>query len=153
MYTTCAYLLYQHVSPHWKFVLHCCEKCPRIDIQIHDSDRQPSNTCTTLRFHLQMFSLCTFHVLIPSDYKSYMFCYKIPKTAPSTKLYPRKYLVMMEISISKCFTRFYIPTIQKLAFHVPHVIIIGTHHYVKTRREEFQHRESFQDVLYCRDCV
>ena len=44
----------------------------------------------------------------------------------STKIYTRKELVMMEITISDFHTSFYIPDIQKLAFHLPHVHILGT---------------------------
>ena len=28
----CAYTPQKHALPHWKCVLRCCEKCPRIDI-------------------------------------------------------------------------------------------------------------------------
>ena len=44
-----------------------------------------------------------------------------------------------------------IPAIQKLAFHLPHVIILGTHHCGKERREEFKRLGSSNDVLCYRD--
>ena len=43
MVTMCASPLYPHVSPNWKYVFHCLEKCPRIDIPSHESDKQPEN--------------------------------------------------------------------------------------------------------------
>ena len=58
---------------------------------------------------------------------------------------------MMETAISNFHTNFYIPEIQKLEFHIPHVQIMGTNHCGDSRRTTFKPRESFQDVLCCRD--
>ena len=58
---------------------------------------------------------------------------------------------MMETSISDFHTRFYIPAIHKLAFHIPHVRILGTNHCGELRRTAFKRRELFQDVLCRRD--
>ena len=69
----------------------------------------------------------------------------------STKIYTRKELVMMETTISGFHTSFYIPAIQKLAFHLPHVHIIDTNHCGEMRRTAFKRRELFQDVLCRRD--
>ena len=69
----------------------------------------------------------------------------------STKIYTIKELVMMETTISDFHTSFYIPAIQKLAFHLPHVRIIGTDHCGEMRRTVFKWRELFQDVLCCSD--
>ena len=57
----------------------------------------------------------------------------------------------METKISVFCFRYYIPDIQKLAFHLPHVRILGTHHCVAMRQTSFKQRELFQDVLCCRD--
>ena len=69
----------------------------------------------------------------------------------STKIYTRKELVMMEKTISNFHTSFYIPEIQKLAFHIPHVQIMGANHCGDYLQTAFKHRKSFQDVLCCRD--
>ena len=44
-------------------------------------------------------------------------------------IYTRKNLVMMETTIYEFHTSFYIPAIQKLAFHLPHVRILGTNQF------------------------
>ena len=69
----------------------------------------------------------------------------------STKVYTRKELVMMETTISNFHTRFYIPSIQKLDFHLRHVHILGTNHCGEMRHTAFKRRELFQDVLCRRD--
>ena len=58
---------------------------------------------------------------------------------------------MMETKISDFHTFFYIPAIHKLAFHIPHVLILGTNHCGELRRTAFKRRELFQDVLCRRD--
>ena len=69
----------------------------------------------------------------------------------STEIYIRKEQVMMGTTISDFCTSFYIPAIQKLAFHLPHVRILGTNHCGEIRRIAFKRRELFQDVLCRRD--
>ena len=56
---------------------------------------------------------------------------------------------MTETTISDFHTSFYIPAIQKLAFHLPHVHILGTHNCGAMRHTDFKRRELYQDVL-CR---
>ena len=56
---------------------------------------------------------------------------------------------MMETKIPGFHTSFYIPAIQKLAFHLAHVQILGKNHC--GQRTAFKQRELFQDVLCCRD--
>ena len=69
----------------------------------------------------------------------------------STKVYTRKELVMMERKISDFRTSFYIPSIQKLAFHLQHVRILGTNHCGEMQHTAFKQHESFQDFLCSRD--
>ena len=58
---------------------------------------------------------------------------------------------MTETIISDFHTSFYIPAIQKLAFHIPHVRILGTNHCGEMRHTAFKLRELFQYVLCRRD--
>ena len=69
----------------------------------------------------------------------------------STKIYTRKEPVMTETTISDFRTSFYIPSIPKLAFHLPHVRIIGTNHCGEMRCTAIKRRELFQYVLCRRD--
>ena len=54
----------------------------------------------------------------------------------------------METTISNFHTSFYIPEIQKLAFHLPHVQILGKNHCGGFRQTSFKSCKSFQDVLF-----
>ena len=55
----------------------------------------------------------------------------------------------METKIYDYHTNFYIPAIQRSAFHLPHVRILGTNHCGELQLTAFKRCEYFQDVL-CR---
>ena len=54
----------------------------------------------------------------------------------------------MESSIAKFCKQLYTPAIQKLEFHLSHVIILGTHQCVQEYDEAFHTRWSYQDVNF-----
>ena len=84
--------------------------------------------------------------------KDKKICNKRKQESPpdkSTKIYTRKELIMMETTIPDFHTSLYIPSIQKVAFHLPHVFILGTNHCGEMQHTAFKRSESFQDVL-CR---
>ena len=68
-----------------------------------------------------------------------------------SKIYTRKEPLRMETTISDFHTSLYIPAIQKLAFHLPHVRILGTNHCGEMKCTAFKQHELFQDVLCCCD--
>ena len=55
---------------------------------------------------------------------------------------------MMDTTIYYSNISFYIPAIQNLAFHLPHVRILGTNHCGEMRRTAFKRRELFQDFIF-----
>ena len=67
-----------------------------------------------------------------------------------TKIY-RKELVMMETTIFDFHTILFIPAIQRLAFHLPHLCILVTNNCGAIQLTAFKQRELFQNVLCPRD--
>ena len=57
---------------------------------------------------------------------------------------------MMETTIYNFHKSFYIPAIQKLEFHIPHVQILVKNHCGDSFQTAFKRRELFQDMLYRR---
>ena len=126
--TMCAYPQSDHALVHYKFVFPCCAKCPCINLPDQETDNQYSDTTPLIRFHIYHTILhCTYHGRIILEKKHYM-CKQESSSDNSTELYTRKELVTMEAKISDFNTSFYIPFIQKLVFHLPHVHILGTNH-------------------------
>ena len=140
--TMCAYSQSDHALPHWKFVLRCCAKCPIINLTDQETDNQYPDTIPSVSFHIyHLISCCTKHGrLLFTDNKSCRKCQQHNVSGKSTELYTRKYLVMMETTISNFHTSFYIPEIQKLAFQIPHVQILGKNHCGDPRQTAFKHR-------------
>ena len=76
-------------------------------------------------------------------------CKKESSPDKSTKIYTRKELVTMETTIYEFNIRYYISAIQKFAFHLPHLRILGPNHCGEMRHTSFKRTELFQNVL-CR---
>ena len=126
--TMCTYPHSEHALPHWKFVLRCCADFPCINIPYQETTKKHEETTPSIRFHIyHIIGRCTAHGRIQLKDKKICYMYKQESsTDKSTKIYTRKELVMMETAIYDFHTIFYIPAIQKLAFHIPHVRILGT---------------------------
>ena len=151
--TMCTYTKSDYAIPHWKCVLRCCADCTCINLPDKEIDYQYSYTTPSIRFHTNhIISCCTTHGRIPlKDNKICYICKHESSSDKSTKIYTRKELVMTETTISDFRTSFYIPAIQKLTFHLPHVCILGTHHCGEMQLTTLKRRELFQYVLCCRD--
>ena len=52
MTTIFSYPSYNYALPHWKYVLRCCEKCPRIDLPSPESDHHNSNVSPRISFRV-----------------------------------------------------------------------------------------------------
>ena len=57
----------------------------------------------------------------------------------------------METKISDLHIRYYIPAIQELDFHLPHVRILGTNQCGEIQQKAFKGRELFQNFICCLD--
>ena len=149
----CAYTQYDHVMPHWKCVLRCCADCPCINLPDQETKNQNSDTTPSIRFQIyHNIGHCTAHSRTTlKDKKIYYMCKQESSSDESTKIYARKEVVMTETTISDFHTSFYIPSMQKLAFQLQHVRILGKNNCGKMRHTDFKRRELFQDVLCCRD--
>ena len=74
-------------------------------------------------------------------------CIQESSSDESTKIYTREEIFIMETTISDFCTSFYIPSIQRLAFHLPLLCILGTHHCGELQHTDLKHCGLFQDLL------
>ena len=119
-----------HALPHCKCVLRCCDECTSINILDQETNKKHKETTPSIRFHIyHIIGICTAHGIIPLKDKKICYMSKQESSSyKSTNINIRKELLMMETNISGFHTSFYIPAIQKLDFHLPHVHILGTNH-------------------------
>ena len=125
--------------------MRCCAKFTSINITDKEADDQYTNISTSISFHIyHLIARCSTHGRLPlTDKNNCCKCKHDSISEQSTKIYTGKELVMMETAISNFHTSLYTPEIQKLAFHIPHVKILGTNHCGKSRQTAFKCRESF----------
>ena len=116
--------------------------CPHINLPCQESYRHHSNTCPTINFNVfQIDSRCVVYGRHPLDKNDlFCLCLRDPDSMTPSKLYLRKEFIMIEKSIADLHTSFYIPLIQQLLFHLPHVSILGTDHWGKSLHEAFKCR-------------
>ena len=138
--TMCTYPQSEHALPHWKCVLRCCAYCPCINIPDQETTKKHDKTIPSIRFHI-------YHIIARcntqgrnslKDKKIFYMCEQESLPDKSTKIYTKKELVMIETTISDFRRSFYIPAIQNVAFHLPHVRILGTNHCGEMRRTAFK---------------
>ena len=149
----CAYSHSDHELPPCKCVLWRCSKCPRINLPDQETDDQYPGTGPSICVHIyHLIALCKKRGRLPlTEKKTFRKCKQDNASVQSTKIYTRKEIMMMETNIFDFRTSFYIPEIQKLAFQIPHVQILGMNHCGDYRRISFKRCESFQNVLCRRD--
>ena len=134
----CVYPQSDHALPHWKCVLKCCAKCPSVNLPDQETYDQYFRNSPSIVFHIyHLIARCTKHGRLPlNDKKICCKCKQYSVSEQSTKIYTRKELVITETTSSNFHTSFYIPTIQKLAFHIPHVQILGANKCGDSRQTE-----------------
>ena len=149
----CAYSQSDHALPNCKCVLRCCAKCPSINITDQETDDQYPDTSPSISFHIyHLIARCTKHGRLPLTGKNICLQFQqYTASGQSTKMYTKEQLVMMETTISNFHTSFYIPSIQWLAFHIPHIHLMGTNQCGDSLQTAFMRHKSFQDVLCCCD--
>ena len=123
----------------------CCDKCPCGNLPDQEIDYLYSDTSPSITFYIYHQKLyCTTYGRIPLNDKKVCCIFKQdPASEKSIKIYTRKELVMMETTLYNFYTSFYIPEIQRLEFHIPHVQIMDTNHCGDSGQTAFKRRESF----------
>ena len=133
--------------------MRCCAEFPHINLPDQETNKKHEETTLSIRFQIYfIIGRFTTNGRITLKDKKICYMYK-QESSPdeSTKVYTRKELVMTETTISGFHTSFYIPATQKLAFHLPHVHILGTNNCGEMRRTAFKLSELFQDFIWRRD--
>ena len=64
--TIWAYPHSDHSLPHWKFIMQCCAKCPRVNFPDQETGDQYTNTITSSRFQIyHLIVRCSTHGRLP----------------------------------------------------------------------------------------
>ena len=126
----CTYPQSDNALPHLKCVLRCCADCPCINIPDKEIDKNRNEPYPQLGFtFITPLDVVLLMVEFHWKTKKYHMCKQKYSSDKSTKTYTRKELVMTETKTYYFHASFSITSIQKLAFHLSHVRILGTNQY------------------------
>jgi hypothetical protein len=127
--------------PKWACVLGRCQECPKYCIPLEER-KYSENDDASMKFHHYVnFTRCTKHGLLTRGAKN---CEQCDNQTESTtnkkqgKISTRKQLTLLERPIGVFLRDFYLPSIEKLAYHLPHVIILSKNHCGAMRRLIFE---------------
>ena len=137
--------------PHWKCVLRCCAGCPILPVPAEELN--PLSDVRHISFHCyKNVTRCSKHGRRPlNEINKCIECAQEDNDSCDARVYTRKEMILMHTTIEKFHSDFYGPAISKLAFHLPHVAILGTNHCGKLRRQAFGRRRHFKDAKSRRD--
>ena len=130
--------------PHWDCVLRRCKECP--EYPIPPEEQGTDDDAPKIKFHIyQTVTQCTRHGAIATNAKVCPHCVADPapptaKKAP--KIRSRKHLTDMEETMGVFHRDYYLPSLEKLAYHRPHCRILGKDHCGKARLLAFKRRPS-----------
>ena len=138
--TMCPFLDPALDLPHWCCVLQCCKDCPSLFIP--PQEQESSSSVPTISYHVyKTVATCSIHGQRPfGEIQDCTECLKESNKMLQGNLSKRKHLVLLNNSISKFHKKYYKAAIHRLAFHLPHVMILGKNHCAKLRREAFEER-------------
>ena len=110
--------------PKWDCILNFCSYCPRIE----QLDRLFPASLHKIKFHIfQKIYKCSIHNVRQFKYKNTCkLCDSILDKDKKGILLVRKCFVIYDEVIDVFHEKYYIPTIEKLQFHLAHVQILGS---------------------------
>ena len=113
METMCPCTSIYHGLPHWECVLHCCDKCPSISLTGQGGNKDTTNICPTIQFHVyRHVSYCTVHEQRPYHKRTtFSLCSTVTRSDRTIKVYTQKERVLLETSITEFYEKNYIPNI------------------------------------------
>ena len=130
--------------PHWDCVLRRCVKCPKYKVPWEEQGTDLA--APTIKFHVyETATVCTRHGSLTPGAKVCNACATDP--APATqkkrpKVSSRKKLTLRECSIGIFHEEYYLPALEKFAYHRPHCRILGKDQCGKERLAAYKRRPS-----------
>ena len=138
--------------PKWSSVLNCCSECTGVFVLDTEISCEDDANVTFIQFyHYKNISSFYFQKqLLPGHGKTYPSCTNI-ENSENGKVSTRKSIVLKSCSILDLHSEYYIPAIEKLAVHLPHVYILGVNNFSSKRNDIFVSKHNIFDHKCTRD--
>jgi hypothetical protein len=109
----------------WNCVLRRCMFCPKFPVNPIES--ASNDDAPLIRFHQYLpVTRCSMHGLLLLNSKSCPQCQTLPVNSKLGKVRTRKKLSLVELPIGLFIVDYYLPGLEKLAYHIPQLKILGT---------------------------
>jgi hypothetical protein len=110
--------------PHWNCVVRDCSECPKYKVPKNETGEDEN--APIIRFHhYRKATKCSKHGDLELNAKSCPSCDMIEKITAKGKIRTRKYLTLLTRPIGTFHKTFYIPMLEKYAYHYPHIRILS----------------------------
>ena len=149
--TMCPFPVENIDIPKWHCVLKCCRNCP--SLLVPDEEKTENAQSTKIKFHVYRdVSRCSICGVLPFDgRKLCMTCNNQADPSLKGRLHTKKEIVLLEETITSFHQNYYMPSIEKLAYHLAHVRILGSNHVGLTRKQALMRRGQKKDIKLVRD--
>ena len=110
--------------PHMKCILRRCEKCPKY--RMLDEERKITARDTHISFHyFQKVAKCTVHGICLDGSNFCPICKNETSSKKIGTFSNRKQMVLMKKPFNVFINEYYLPVLEKYAYHRPHFILLG----------------------------
>jgi hypothetical protein len=101
---------------HWNCVLRRCKNCPEYKVVEHENQHHESATIIPFHTYLSV-TRCSKHGVLASNSKACEQCTQLREGIKAGKVRTRKHLTKLERKIGVFLVEFYIPLLEKYAYH------------------------------------
>ena len=134
--------------PKWKCVLRRCQQCPKYEIPDEEKNTGSNSPEIVFRVYKKVYK-CSLHNFLGLGENICSKCDAIEDPSKKGTLRCRRELTKMQLPISQFMTDYYLPMMEKLCYHLPHVIVLSKHHCGRMRKEAIM--ATVHDILTRRD--
>ena len=108
----------------WRCVLRRCNNCPQYQTNEHENG--VDNSAPTINFNFYVsYHKCSEHRLLPIGTKLCNQCNLLPQGAKVGKVSSSKKLEVFTKPIGIFMRDYYLPMLEKCAYHLPHVVMLS----------------------------
>ena len=110
--------------PHMQCILRRCPKCPKF--RLLDEEKKITDRDPKISFHFfQKIAKCSIHGIIRDGSDFCPYCKEESCKTRIGSFSNRKQMVLLARSFSEFIKDYYLPTLEKYAYHRPHFILLG----------------------------
>ena len=123
--------------PPMKCILRRCSACPKLKPDL--SEQSLTERDPYICFHnFVMITKCSIHGQLKDNIETCDICESNDDIKSRGRISQRKEMILMKKPFLDFYNNYYIPMLEKYAYHLPHVILLGKNECSKIRKESLK---------------